>query len=60
MLAEVAAGTLHGYFEPHMNSWDALAGLLLIREAGGHHLDFLTADEKIQNGNLFSLLANIK
>ena len=51
MLAEVAAGSLHGYFEPHMNSWDALAGLLLVREAGGIHLDFLTAAEKIRSGN---------
>lgn len=51
MLAEVAAGSLHGYFEPHMNSWDALAGLLLVQEAGGYHLDFLTAEDKIRSGN---------
>ncbi|MDO5641876.1 MAG: inositol monophosphatase family protein [Paracoccus sp. (in: a-proteobacteria)] len=35
MLAEVAAGRLVAYYEPHMNSWDCLAGLLLVREAGG-------------------------
>jgi myo-inositol-1(or 4)-monophosphatase len=35
MLAHVAAGRFDGYFEPHMHAWDALAGLLLIEEAGG-------------------------
>ncbi|HMO06551.1 MAG TPA: inositol monophosphatase family protein [Paracoccaceae bacterium] len=35
MLASVAAGKLAGYVEPAMNPWDSLAGLLMIREAGG-------------------------
>lgn len=35
MLAYVAAGRLLGYAEEHMNSWDCLAGMLLIEEAGG-------------------------
>jgi myo-inositol-1(or 4)-monophosphatase len=35
MLACVAAGRLSGYVEPAMNPWDSLAGLLMIREAGG-------------------------
>lgn len=35
MLADVAAGRLVGYYEPHINAWDCLAGLNLIREAGG-------------------------
>ncbi|KAA9131628.1 inositol monophosphatase [Marinihelvus fidelis] len=34
-LAHVAAGRLIGYYEPHMNAWDAIAGDLLVREAGG-------------------------
>jgi myo-inositol-1(or 4)-monophosphatase len=41
MLAYVATGRLIGYFEPHINSWDSLAGLLLVREAGGWTNDFL-------------------
>jgi len=40
-LAWVACGRLIGYLEPHMNSWDALAGLLLVEEAGGRVVDFL-------------------
>ena len=35
MLAYVAAGRLLGYIEEHMNSWDCIAGLLMIEEAGG-------------------------
>lgn len=35
MLAQVAAGRLGGYYEPHMNPWDCLAGVLMISEAGG-------------------------
>ena len=44
MLAHVAAGQIHGYYEAHLNSWDALAGLLLIQEAGGAHNAFLDND----------------
>ena len=35
MLCYVASGRLIGYCEPHMNSWDCLAALLAIEEAGG-------------------------
>ncbi len=34
-LAYVACGRSDGYAELHMNSWDCLAGLLLVQEAGG-------------------------
>jgi len=34
-LAYVACGRTDGYVELHMNPWDCLAGLLLVREAGG-------------------------
>ena len=35
MLAHVASGLVHGYYESHLNSWDALAGILIIEEANG-------------------------
>ena len=35
MLAYTAAGRLIGYLEEEMNSWDCLAGMLMISEAGG-------------------------
>jgi myo-inositol-1(or 4)-monophosphatase len=40
MLAHVAAGRYDAFLEPHMNAWDALAGLLLIDEAGGRALPY--------------------
>ena len=35
MLAYVASGRLLGYIEEHMNSWDCVAGLLMVEEASG-------------------------
>ncbi|HYY54512.1 MAG TPA: inositol monophosphatase family protein [Candidatus Dormibacteraeota bacterium] len=35
-LAWVAAGRFDGYFETGVNAWDVEAGILLVREAGGH------------------------
>lgn len=40
-LAYVATGQLIGYIEMHINSWDCLAAILLIQEAGGVVNDFL-------------------
>jgi len=34
-LLAVAAGWADFYFEGHLNPWDAMAGLLMVREAGG-------------------------
>jgi myo-inositol-1(or 4)-monophosphatase len=49
-LAYVAAGRTHGYCELHINSWDTLAGLLMVREAGGWTNDFLGSDG-LRRGN---------
>jgi len=43
-LAYTAAGRLDGYWERHINSWDAAAGLVLVQEAGGAINDFLSGD----------------
>jgi myo-inositol-1(or 4)-monophosphatase len=50
MMAYVAAGRLIGYYEPHINAWDCLAGIVLVREAGGAVNDFL-AGEGLLKGN---------
>lgn len=44
MLAYVAAGRYLGYYEPHINSWDCLAGIVLVEEAGGWTNEFLAGD----------------
>jgi len=43
-LARVADGRLDGYAERHLYAWDALAGLLLVEEAGGRVNAFLDGD----------------
>ncbi len=49
-LAYVADGRIDGYWEGHMNSWDAAAGLALVQEAGGSTNDFF-AGEGLTSGN---------
>jgi myo-inositol-1(or 4)-monophosphatase len=49
-LAYVAAGRRDAYVENFMNSWDCLAAVALIREAGGYVSDFL-AGEGLRKGN---------
>ena len=40
LMAYMACGRLIGYLEEEMNSWDCLAGILLIEEAGGIVFDY--------------------
>jgi myo-inositol-1(or 4)-monophosphatase len=49
-LAYVADGRIDAYCELHINSWDALAGLLIIEEAGGWTNNFLAKDG-LRKGN---------
>ena len=46
----VADGRVDGYWEAHINSWDVLAGYLILHEAGGWTNDFL-ADGGLADGN---------
>jgi myo-inositol-1(or 4)-monophosphatase len=49
-VADTASGLNDGYLELHINAWDVLAGMLLVREAGGRTNDFL-AGNGLMNGN---------
>lgn len=49
-LADVAAGRVEAYCELHINSWDCAAGILLVREAGGHTNEFF-AGRALTEGN---------
>jgi myo-inositol-1(or 4)-monophosphatase len=49
-MAYVAAGRIDGYGELHINSWDVLAGIVLVREAGGWTNDFM-ANDGLRAGN---------
>ena len=59
MLAHVAAGQVHGYFEAHLHSWDALAGLVIIKEAGGMHNDFLANNGLTQGNNAWAATPHV-
>lgn len=50
LTAYVAAGRLLGYYETELKSWDCLAGLVLVKEAGGRVNDFFR-DEGLLRGN---------
>jgi myo-inositol-1(or 4)-monophosphatase len=49
-LAFVAAGRLDGYWESQIHSWDCMAGLLLVQEAGGMITDY----SGVQSDTLYS------
>lgn len=49
-LASVAAGRMIGYVEEHINSWDCLAAILLVTEAGGRVSDYLGRNGLLDGG----------
>lgn len=51
-LAYVACGRLNAYYEAHINSWDSLAGYLLVLEAGGWTNHFLNDDILLRGGEI--------
>ena len=53
-LAWVACGRLDGYFEDKLNPWDCLAGILLVREAGGRVSDYRGGGAGLTGAELLS------
>lgn len=60
MLAHAAAGRVEGYFELHLNSWDALAGLLLNQEAGAYVAPFLNENALTQGNRTLVCSKNLE
>lgn len=56
-LAWVAEGRTDGYAESHMNAWDCLAGLLMVREAGGRTGVYPQTHEEIAYGGAILAVA---
>lgn len=56
MTAYVAAGRLIGYYETQLKSWDCLAGLVLVAEAGGRRNDFFRGNGLLE-GNAYLVAA---
>lgn len=59
-LAYVADGRIDAYCELHMNSWDALAGLILVQEAGGWTNDFLGNNGLTQGNPILACTPGLK
>ena len=59
-LAYVADGRVDAYCELHMNAWDALAGLVLVQEAGGWTNDFLGKDGLMQGNPILACTPALK
>lgn len=59
-LANVAAGRIDAYVEAHMNAWDALAGYLLIAEAGGYVTDFLAGNGLMQGNRVLGCTPELR
>jgi len=53
-LAMVAEGTADAYYEAHVQAWDCLAGLLIVREAGGRTNDVPAPVMLVQGGPLLA------
>ena len=49
-LAWVAAGRMDGFWEDGLDPWDAAAGILLVKEAGGFVSDYRGSDRAYEKG----------
>ena len=58
-LCYVAAGRLDGYWERDLKPWDAAAGLLIVKEAGGFVTSIDNEDNPVYSGNLVAGNQNI-
>lgn len=59
-LASVADGRTDAYFERHINSWDCLAGILMVNEAGGWCNDFLAGGGMLGGNPVLATNAPLK
>jgi myo-inositol-1(or 4)-monophosphatase len=51
---------LIGYYEPHINSWDCLAGLIMVDEAGGSTNNFLSGEGLLKGNPILVSAKGIK
>jgi len=59
-IAYVAAGRRDAYVEQHMMAWDCLAGVLLVREAGGYVSDFLAGDGLLKGNPIIACAPGLR
>ena len=51
-LAYVASGRLLGYYESHLFVWDVLAGILIVKEAGGLTNQWQLSQDTLKTGQM--------
>jgi myo-inositol-1(or 4)-monophosphatase len=54
MLTHVACGRLCAYYEGHINAWDCMAALCILREAGGWYCDFPGPEGLLSGGKILA------
>jgi myo-inositol-1(or 4)-monophosphatase len=58
-LAYVAAGRFDGFWERGLKPWDIAAGMILVREAGGHIVDIDAKPDPMTTGNVLASNAEL-
>lgn len=53
-LAFTAAGRFDGYWERNLKPWDVAAGVVIIREAGGHVTDLVGSPNMLESGDILA------
>jgi myo-inositol-1(or 4)-monophosphatase len=57
-LCYVASGRFDGYWEQKLKPWDALAGILMVREAGGFVTDYQGGRQELRVHNMKVIASN--
>lgn len=58
-LAYTAAGRFDAYYEYNLNAWDAAAGIVIVKQAGGHVVNFNGGDEVLDTRELLATNGNL-
>jgi myo-inositol-1(or 4)-monophosphatase len=53
-LAYTACGRFDAYYEYNLNPWDVAAGIVIVRQAGGHVVNFSGGDEILESRELLA------
>ena len=54
-LAWTAAGRFDGYWERNLQAWDLAAGIVIVREAGGHVTDLDGGERMLETGSVLAV-----
>lgn len=58
-LAWTAAGRFDAFWERDLKAWDIAAGIIMVREAGGYHIEADGAGDPLETGNIIAGNENI-